>query len=222
MFYCKKQINLFKRTHLIKITFVFLIGAVVFGAACGSYKSSKTDALADLIIVKSSADGVITKVFINEGSTIGKDAPILEIETNGETQNAPIDEKPNKSGSINLQATEAELKNAENEVERTSIEVERVQSLAAANSVPQAQLDAARADFQRMQKALQNVREKKRNQETALLIEKSRGETVTIDNTIGKKIVVVRTSEAGILKVLNARVGQKVKTGQPLATVSIK
>ena len=61
---------------------------------------------------------------------------------------------------------------------------------------------------------------KEKKQETALLIEKSRGETVTSENMTGNKIVVVRTSEAGILKVLNARVGQKVKTGQPLATVS--
>ena len=150
----------------------------------------------------------------------GKNAGIVEIEIGSETQTAAVDKKNNKSGGVNLQAIETEIRNAENEVERTSVEVERVQSLIASNSVPQAQLDAARADFQRAQEFLQNVREKKKNQETALLIERSRGETVTSENISDNKIVVVRTSEAGILKVLNARVGQRVKTGQILATVS--
>ena len=195
-----------------------MIVAVIFGAACQSKKTS--DAPENLVVVKSPADGIISKVLVSEGAAVGKDAGIVEIETNGETQTAPIDEKNNKSGGVNLEAIETEITNAENEVERTSVEVERVKSLVATNSVPPAQLDAARADFQRAQELFQNLREKKKNQETALLIERSRSETVTSENMTGNKIVVVRVSEAGILKVLNARVGQKVKTGQPLATVS--
>ena len=207
-----------RRKHIIKLFPVFLIGVVVFSAACQSEK--KSDTPENLVVVKSPADGIISKVLVSEGAKVGKDAGIVEIETNSETRIAPVDEKNDKSGGGNLQAIEMEIRNAENEVERTSVEVERVESLIASNSVPQAQLDAARADFQRAQEFLRNVREKKKNQETALLIERSRGETVVSENKTGKKIVVVRVSEAGILKVLNARVGQKVKTGQPLATVS--
>ena len=207
-----------KGKHLIKIISVFLIVGVIFGAACQPKKTA--DAPANLFVVKSPADGIISRVLVSEGAAVGKDAGIVEIETNGETQPAPLDEKNNKSGGVNLQAIETEITNAENEVERTSVEVERVKSLVATNSVPQSQFDAARADFQKAQERLQNVREKKKNQETALLIERSRGETVTSENMPDNKIVVVRTSEAGILKVLSARVGQKVKTGQPLATVS--
>ena len=217
-----KNLLQFKRKHLVKITFVFLIGSIVFGAACDSKLTDNGNAPAGLIVVKSPADGFITKVLVNEGASVGKDAGIVEIETEGEMQNAPIDEKTDKSGGVNLQTTEVEVKNAEERVERASVEVERVQSLVAANSVPQAQLDAARADFQRAQEFLQNVREKKKNQETALLVKKSRGETVKSEKPADEKIVTARVSVGGILKVLNARVGQRVKTGQPLATVSIE
>ena len=129
----------------------------------------------------------ITKVLVSKSATGRKRWGIVEIETNGETQTAPVDEKIDKSGGVNLQAIETEITNAENEVERTSVEVQRVESLVATNSVPQAQLDAARADFQKAQELLQNVREKKKNQETALLIERSRGETVTSENMTGQK-----------------------------------
>lgn len=206
-----------RRKNLIKIFPVFLVCVIVFGASCRSDETSDTPA--DLFIVKSPADGIIKRVLVSEGAAVGKDAGIVEIEIENELQSAPVDEK-NKPGGVNLQAIETEIRNAENEVERTSVEVERVRSLAASNSVPQAQLDAARADFQKAQERLQNLREKKKNQETALLIERSRGETVKSENMSDNKTVVVRTSEAGTLKVLNARVGQRVKTGQPLATVS--
>ena len=149
-------------------------------------RKKRADAPANLIVVKSPADGIIRKVLVSEGAAVGKDAGIVEIETNGETRPAPVDEKNGKSGGVNLQAIETEVTNAENEVERTSVEVERVKSLVASNSVPPAQLDAARADFQKAQERLQNLREKKKNQETALLIERSRGETVTSENTTGE------------------------------------
>ena len=213
-----RNLSKLKRPHSIRLFPVFLIVAVVFSAACQSKKTSETPE--NLVVVKSPADGIISKVLVSEGAAVGKDAGIVEIETNGETLTAPIDKTNNKSGGGNLQAIDAEVTNAENEVERTSVEVQRVESLVATNSVPPAQLDAARADFQKAQERLQNLREKKKSQETALLIERSRGETVAPENKSDNKIVVARVWEAGILKVISARVGQKVKTGQPLATVT--
>ena len=79
------------RKHIIKLFPVFLIGAVVFGAACQSEK--KSDTLADLVVVKSPADGIVSKILVSEGAAVGKDAGIVEIEINGETRTSPVDEK---------------------------------------------------------------------------------------------------------------------------------
>ncbi|MEO8072808.1 MAG: hypothetical protein ABI686_06140 [Acidobacteriota bacterium] len=44
--------------------------------------------------------------------------------------------------------------------------MQRMESLVASNSAPQAQLDAARADFQKAQEKLQAAREQEKNRET--------------------------------------------------------
>lgn len=213
-----KTFSQLKRKHLIKIISVFLICTIVFSAACQSKKT--VDTPENLFVVKSPADGIISKVLVSEGAKVGKDAVLVEIEVKSETLNDPINERPKNNTDINLQAVESEVENTEREVERTSVEVQRVESLVSSNSAPQSQLDAAQADFQKAQKNLQNMREKKKSQETAILIEKSRGQNSISENAPQNKTVTARVPVEGILKVINARVGQKVKTGQPLATVS--
>lgn len=64
------------------MVFVILIIGIFFAAACKSKKAADTPE--NLVVVKSPADGVITKVFVSEGVKVGQDAPLVEIETNGD------------------------------------------------------------------------------------------------------------------------------------------
>ena len=219
MFYRKIAKNIFryKRTQLNKILLVFLVITTVFSAACQMKETSDTPE--NLVVVKAPSDGVITKVLVSEGAKIGKDAPIVEIETNSEILNAPPENDLSKSGAATILNAQKEVDTAQNEVERTSTEVQRMESLVVSKSAPQAQLDAARAVFQKAQETLQAAKEREKSRETQMLIEKSRGAATTTGTISPPKIVTARVSDGGILKVLNVRVGQSVKAGQPLATV---
>ncbi len=203
----------------IRIIPVFLMIAVICGAACQSKKSAEMSAPENIVVVKSPADGVIIKVLVSEGANLGKDAGIVEIEIYSETSNAPPAKDLNGQ-SATIQNAQQEVENVQREVEQASVEMQRVEPLVASNSAPQSQLDAARADFQRAQEKLQAAREREKSRQTQMLIEKSRGAVSSAENVSQSKIIVARVPAAGILKVLNARVGQKVKAGQPLATVS--
>ena len=211
----------FKRTHSIRFIPVFVIVAVVFGVACSSETNEINETPAKLIVVSSPTDGVISKVLVSEGATVGKDAGIVEIEVLSEIQNTPTTDNPTNPVATEFRNVEAQIKVAEEDVKRTSIEVERVQPLVASNSVPQAQLDAARADFQNAQKRLQDLKEKENSLRTKNIIAQSnQGKSSPPDTTAKHKFITVRVPAAGILKVINARVGQKVRSGQPLATIS--
>ncbi len=214
MFYCK---NSYKRERVTKVFHVFfLIFAIVFAAACQPEKTA--DSSADLVIVKAPADGIISKILVGEGAEVGENAGIAEIEVTDETSAAPPPENLNEQETA-VQNAQKEIENAQKEVEQASVEMQRVEPLAASDSIPQAQLDAARADFQRAREKLQAAREREKNRETQMLVNRSR-ETAAADKTIRRtKIVVARVPVGGKLKVLNARIGQKVRMGQPLATV---
>ena len=201
---------------MIKVFHVFfLIFAIVFAAACQPEKTA--DSSADLVIVKAPADGIISKIVVGEGAEVGENAGIAEIEVTEETSAAPPPENLNEQETA-VQNAQKEIENAQKEVEQASVEMQRVEPLAASDSIPQAQLDAARADFQRAREKLQAAREREKNRETQMLVNRSR-ETAA-DKTIRQtKIVVARVPVGGKLKVLNARIGQKVRMGQPLATV---
>lgn len=196
---------------------MFLIIAVVFSVACQSKKSADTPE--NLVVVKSPADGVIRKVLVSESANVGKDAGIVEIEINSDTSNAPPKKYWNEQSAATVLNAQKEVENAQKEVERASVEVQRVEPLVASNFVPQAQLDAARTDFQRAQEKLQIAREQEKSRETQMLIEKSRGAASAAETVLPSKTVTARVPVEGILKVLNARVGQKIKIGQPRATV---
>lgn len=143
----------------------------------------------------------------------------VEIEVNSETLNTPPEKDLSKPSAATVQNAQKEVDAAQNEVERTSVEMHRMEALVASNSAPQAQLDAARADFQKAQEKLQASKEREKSRETQMLIEKSRGAASTAETISPPKIVTARVPVVGTLRVLNARVGQKIKAGQILATV---
>lgn len=142
-----KKIFQFNRAQLNKIFLVFLIIATVFSAACQTKETS--DTLENFVVVKAPSDGVVIKVFVNDGAKIGKDAPIVESVTNGETLNVPPENGQSKPDAATIWNAQKEVDAAQNLVEPTSVEIQRIKSLVASNSAPQAQLDAAEPIFKR-------------------------------------------------------------------------
>ncbi len=206
--------------HKQRRKLLFPFAAVVFACGAACHSANDNNATGEIFVVKSPTDGTISQILVSEGAAIRKDAGIVEIETRG-TSEKPLPENDSRPPlTATVQQSQKDVEAARREVERASVEVQRVEPLVASNSVPPAQLDAARADFQKAQERLQNALDQEKARETDLLVEQSRGASSTSQAAPpSTRTVVARVPIAGTLKVLNARVGQKVKTGQPLATV---
>lgn len=101
------------------------------------------DAPENLVVVKAPADSIIRKVLVSEGAKVGQDAGIIENETNSETIDTLPQKDLNRQSEATAQNAQKDVDAAQREVERTSVEMQRMESLVASNSAPQAQLDAA-------------------------------------------------------------------------------
>lgn len=140
--------------------FPFFILAVIFSAACQTKKTS--DAPKKLLVVNAPADGTISRILISESAKVEAVAGILEIEIPGAVGNAPAADDWRHRSETALMVTQQELENAGREVKRTAIEMQRVEPLVSFNQVPQAQLDAARADLNKAEGQLEQWRKREK------------------------------------------------------------
>jgi multidrug resistance efflux pump len=189
---------------------------LVMNAACRS--SNRNETPADLVIVKATAAGEVRRVLVSEGAAVNEGAPVIEIAVKVD---APADEQNKAEGQEQaraaLDAAQREIADAEAEVSRTSVEVQRVESLVRAGAAPQAQLDAARAQYQQAQERVERVRDSARSAQTGIV---SRQENRSSTTMQGERIIGVPAPASGTIRVISARVGQRVTAGQAIATMS--
>lgn len=191
---------------------------VIAAESCRS--STEPDNAENLFVVNAPATGKVRRVLVSEGTEVAENAGIVEIVV---ASNAPVSTggNPIERARQETQNTQAEIKAAEAELERASIEIQRVEPLVASNSAPAAQLDAARAQYQTAQDKLDSARRRGQTSQTDLAIRQG-GNLASAAQTTNENIVVVRASAAGNVRVISASVGQTVKAGQPLATITAK
>lgn len=177
-----------------------------------------------VIIVNAPAAGEVRRVLVREGMTVNEGAPIVEIAVRTQTQSAPQQpqtEDPQARAARTSQAAQAEVEAARADVVRKEVEVQRLTPLVASGDAPQAQLDGARAEFERAQRRLQQAQSSAQNAQSGIAT--ARGQSQTNGSapvqTFTEQIVTARASSAGTLSAINARVGQRVAAGQPLATL---
>lgn len=218
-----------KRTRAFACAFV--ITALVLSAACKrtttTVERSESEARG-LVIVNSPATGEIRRVLVREGMTVGEGTPVVEIAVpvEGPPQPAPVQqEDPQARARRTIQAAQGEIEAARAEVVRTEVEVQRLTSLVSTGTATQAQLDGARAEYERAQQRFQRAQGASQNAQSGLVAARQQQQQQPSANSAravavpSEQLVMALTTSAGTVSAINARVGQRVTAGQPLATL---
>jgi multidrug efflux pump subunit AcrA (membrane-fusion protein) len=210
------------RSALYAFTIIALLA--VASSGCQSQVSSDNPASPEgIIIVNAPAAGEIRRVLVSEGMSVNKDAPVVEIAVPTEAPPAPQTqtEDPQARAARNIQASKTEVDAARAEVVRTEIEVQRLTPLVASGQATQAELDGARALYERAQQRFQKAQEAAQGAQSGLVAarQQSQNSSSALRPAPTEQLVVARASAAGTVKVINARVGDRVVAGQALATL---
>ncbi len=206
----------------MKLLVLITIFILLTGIACRSIRDND-NAGAGLIVINSPATGEVKRILAAEGVHVNKGAPVIEIAVKNEA--AATIPKPGESAESqavrNYKAADAEIEAARAEVVRHEAEVGRLTPLVASGEVSQGQLDGERALYERAQRRLQQAQDAKRNAEGGLIAARqpglNRGGMAQPESR--EQIVSAVATSAGKVAVISARVGDKVKLGQPLATM---
>ncbi len=202
---------------LMGVCALLIFCLLIATSACRS--SNESDQPADLMAVKSPVTGEVRRILVGEGLPVNEGAAILEIAVKEVTDNTGQGQAGAEASARSaLAAAQKEIADAESDSARAAVEVQRVQSLVATGAAPQSQLDAANAQYQQAQERLQRVRERAQSAQRVLTTRE--GSPANQPPPAQEKIIEVRVPSSGVLRVLNARVGQRVTAGQTIATLS--
>ncbi|HEX8774017.1 MAG TPA: HlyD family efflux transporter periplasmic adaptor subunit [Pyrinomonadaceae bacterium] len=213
-------------TFTRKAILALLTSLLVSASACRSSSSGDQGGASSIIVVNAPAAGVVRRVLVAEGVHVEAGAPIVEIAVPNETQTvAPTPGESAESLAVrNLRSAGTEIEAARKEVIQHEAEVSRLTPLVASGEASQAQLDGERALYERAQQRLQKAQEAERNAQSGLLAARQPGANQPSAGRVperpGEKIIAAQTSSAGTVRVISARVGQRVNAGQALATLS--
>ena len=204
--------------------FAFTLSALAtVSAACGSSRS-KDSTSSGIIIVNAPAAGEVRRVLVREGMSVNEGTPLVEIAVRTEAQNnaprPPQADDPLARAGRNIGAAQAGIEAARAEAVRADVEVQRLTPLVAAGDAPQAQLDGARADYERAQRGLQEAQRAAEDAQSGLVIARQQPQNSTVaPATPPEQTVTAQAASAGTVSVVSARVGDRVVAGQPLATL---
>ena len=211
-------------SHARRHKFLLCAALAVSAAACGSGNSSGDEsATRGVVVVNAPAAGVVRRVIAREGMTVSEGAPIVEIAVLTEGPAAPTP-SPGVSAEAraagNFKSADAEIEAARAEVVRHDAEVRRLTPLVASGEAPQAQLDGERALYERAQQRLQQAQDAKQRAEGELRAARSQPTATTAQPPAPREqLMSAVASSAGTVSVVSVRVGDRVKAGQPVATL---
>lgn len=191
-----------------------LVVALMFAAiSCACQRGSVTvgNTTSDnLVVVNAPVAGRISRIAVRENMNVAENQVLFEINpeapagASSTATQSPTPFLPN----VNTRTADTLTR----EKERAAVEVARVQALVSAGSAPQSQLDAAQAVYQRAQERAQALPPPS----PAIRATPETAATPEI------KIVAVRATTSGVLRVLNTREGAQVTANQPVATIAVK
>lgn len=178
-----------------------------------------------MVIVNAPAAGEVRRVLVREGAQVGAGETIIEIAVRNEGASvlpSPPPEDPQTRAVKTVTAAQTEIEAARGEVVRTEIEVQRLTPLVASGAAAQGELDGARANYDRAQQRFRHAQEAAQGAQSGLVAARQpafNGATTKAAPTPMEQIVAARATSAGTVRVINARVGEHVSAGQPLATL---
>jgi multidrug efflux pump subunit AcrA (membrane-fusion protein) len=197
-------------------------------AACGS--SGKNDtATSAIVIVNAPAAGEVRRVLVREGMSVEEGTPLVEIAVRTEAQHNALRpqqvEDPLQRAGRNIGVVQAKIEAARAEAVRAEVEVQRLTPLVAAGDAVPAQLDGARAEYERAQRRLQEAQGAAQDAQSGLVAarqqprQNSTNATSSVTVEPAEQIVTAQATSSGTVSVVNTRVGDRVTAGQPLATL---
>ena len=203
-----------------RLVFALLLCTLGIATACRSSKTGNESSPYGIVVVSAPVTGEVRRVLVGEGVAVSRGAAIVEIAVPAESTVASQSEGVNSRSRAraDVEAAQQELASAQAQVERAAVEVQRVTPLVASGSAPQAQLDAAQAQYQRAQERLQKAQGAVQSTTGRLVAQQ--GERGTDKRVPSEQLVAARVPVSGVVRAINARPGQQVTAGQPLATVS--
>lgn len=208
------------------VLYALALAALVASSACQPGGSSSNSEARGVIIINAPVAGEVRRVLVSEGIKVNEGTPIVEIAVQDETQ-APTPapgENAQTRAVRSFKAADAEIEAARAEAVRHEAEVQRLTPLVASGDASPAQLEGERALYERAQQRLQQAQDSKRRAESGLLAARQPGQNqgstaTTTAPAPRQQIVTANATSAGTVSAIAARVGEKVKSGQPLATI---
>lgn len=213
-----------KRLHFSRAAVVYALALLPLFAssACQSSGTSNSEA-SGIIVVNAPTTGEVRRVLVREGVAVNEGAAIVEIAVQTE---APVPapsqgESAESRAARSYKSADAEIEAARAEAVRHEAEVQRLTPLVASGEASQGQLDGERALYEQAQQRLQRAQDAKRSAESGLLSarQSSQNQSSAPAPAPREQIVAARATSAGTVSVINAKVGQRVTVGQPLATL---
>lgn len=205
-----------KRT-LLSISLLSLLLA----AACQSANEKANDT-GNIVVVNAPAAGQVSRVLVAEGVHVDRGTPIVEILVQPEAVVAatPARAEAEAKAIVNYESLDKQIELARGDAVQREVEVARLTPLVSSGEAPQGQLDGARALYEEAQRRLTSLQAAKKNAEGALLAARqpnqSQGRNAPSPR---EQIVSAVASSPGKVAIISVRVGDRVKVGQPLATL---
>ena len=208
----------YKRT-ICSLSLVLL--SVVAGCQSACQSSKQSDG-GGIVVVNAPATGRVKRIVVAEGVHVETGTPIIEIVV----QAAPsLTATPAGGGAEakaigNYQSADAEIAAARAEAVRHEAEVARLTPLVNSGEASQGELDGERSLYEQAQRRLTQAQEAKRNAEGALLAARQPNQSQPISvPSPSEQVVSAVAGSPGKIAVVNTRVGDLVKIGEPLATI---
>jgi multidrug resistance efflux pump len=208
------------------VVWICLPALLVMAGCRSSTSNSDTD---NIIVVNAPVAGKVKRVVVAEGVHVDQGTPLVEIAVEPEPVSAASPKGPGAEARAaqSYQSADAEIEAARAEVVRHEAEVGRLTPLVNSGEASQGQLDGERALYEQAQRRLTQAQQAKRSAEGALLaarqpnaeVSDQTSEVRTNASTPREQIVSAVAVSPGTVAVINVRVGEVVKLGQPLATI---
>jgi len=207
--------------HRVALIFALSLLTLTACAACSS-KTSENNQASGVVVVNAPAAGQVRRILVSEGAEVREGAALMEIAVQVEAAATPSPGETAEGAAVrSIKSSQAEIEAARTEVVKHEAEVQRLTPLVASGEASQAQLEGERALYERAQQRLQKAKDAEQQAEAQLRVARQPGAQGRAAQPAGprEQIVVAQATSAGTVAVISARVGDKVKVGQVLATL---
>jgi multidrug resistance efflux pump len=201
-----------------KAAFTLIVASLV-GATSACHKTDEGSGKSNLVEINAPVAGQVRRVLVREGAFVSDGTAIIEIAVRTPAAGSQTSQQDQqKQSRAAVETSVKEIAEAEADLQRALVEVQRAEQSVASGFGSQSEVDAARARFTLAQQRLDGLREKAQTARDNLTFQ--RGRSSSNSEAPREEIVTVRAPASGTVRAISSRIGQQVAQGQPLATLS--